>query len=78
MVSNARNISKSRFKARALELFRDVEETGQPVVVTDRGQPVIEVRRYQPPRPLDQLRGTVLHYDRPFDPVAEQDWESAG
>src|SRR2546423_10383847 len=29
-------ISKSRFKAHALELFRQVEHTGQPIVITDR------------------------------------------
>ena len=39
-------ISKSKFKAHALEVFRQVELTGQPVIVTDHGTPVVVVRKY--------------------------------
>jgi hypothetical protein len=72
-------ISKSRFKAKALELFRRVETTGLPLVITDNGQPTLEVRRYQPSKqnPLDKLRGTVLYYHNPTDPVGDQDWDAA-
>ena len=38
--------SKSEFKAKALEYFRLVEETGDPIVITDRGTPTIEVRPF--------------------------------
>ena len=27
-------------------------------------------------RSHDDLRGSVLRYEKPFDPVAEEDWES--
>ena len=72
-------VSKSQFKAKALEFFRQVEASGEPVIVTDRGQPKLEVRRYQPAarNPLDALRGTVLRYDRPTDPVGVEDWDAA-
>lgn len=71
-------VSKSQFKAKALEFFRQVELTGEPVVVTDHGQPKLEVRPYQPRtrNPLDVLRGSVLRYDHPTAPVAEDDWEA--
>jgi antitoxin (DNA-binding transcriptional repressor) of toxin-antitoxin stability system len=71
-------VSKSQFKAKALELFRQVETTGEPLVVTDHGQPKLEVRRYQPHTrdPLAVLRGSVLRYDNPTLPVAEDDWEA--
>lgn len=71
-------VSKSQFKAKALEFFRQVETSGEPVVVTDRGQPKLEVRPYKPVtrHPLDVLRGSVLHYDNPTAPVAEDDWEA--
>jgi antitoxin (DNA-binding transcriptional repressor) of toxin-antitoxin stability system len=71
-------VSKSQFKARALELFRQVETSGEPLVVTDHGEPKIEVRRYQPPSsdPLDLLRGSVLRYDNPTDPVGDDDWDA--
>jgi antitoxin (DNA-binding transcriptional repressor) of toxin-antitoxin stability system len=71
-------ISKSEFKARALELFRQIETSGQPLVVTDHGRPVLEVRPYRAPsaNPLDLLRGSVTRYEKPTDPVAPEDWES--
>lgn len=70
-------VSKSQFKARALEIFRQVETSGESVVVTDHGQPTLEVRPYRPLMrpPLDVLRGSVLRYDHPTAPVAEDDWE---
>ena len=69
-------ISKSQFKARALEFFRAVESTGVPIVITDRGLPTLELRRHQPAiSPLDKLTGSLLHYDRPTDPIGEEDWE---
>ena len=36
-------ISKSRFKARALEYFRQVERTGRELIITDRGKPVLKL-----------------------------------
>lgn len=71
-------VSKSQFKAKALEFFRQVESSGEPVVVTDHGEPKLEVRPYKPVirSPLDVLRGTVLRYDDPFAPAAEGDWEA--
>lgn len=72
-------VSKSQFKAKALEYFRQVESSGQAVVITDHGQPTLEVRRFQSPArsPLDILRGSVLRYDRPLDPVDSDEWEAA-
>ena len=73
-------VSKSRFKAQALELFRQVEASGEPLVITDHGRPTLEVRPYRPVRsdanPLEELRGSVLRFDDPFAPVGENDWEA--
>lgn len=66
-------VSKSRFKARALEYFRQVEATGEALVITDRGRPVLELtpfRRQDPQEILASLRGSVLRYDDPTEPVA--------
>jgi hypothetical protein len=72
------HVSKSQFKARALEFFRQIETTGVPVVITDHGQPKLEIRRYSAPtrNPLETLRGTVLRYDAPMEPVGDEDWEA--
>ena len=73
-------VSKSRFKAQALELFRQVEASGEPLVITDHGRPTLEVRPYRPARPdanpLAELRGSVLRFDDPFAPACENDWQA--
>lgn len=71
-------VSKSQFKAKALELFRKIERTGEPVVVTDHGKPSVEVRPYRSREadPLARLKGSVLSYRAPTQPVAEEDWEA--
>ena len=71
-------VSKSQFKAKALEILRRVEATGEPVLVTDHGKPTIEVRRHRSlaRSPLDLLRGSVVDYLDPTEPVGEQDWEA--
>ncbi len=71
-------VSKSQFKARALEIFRQVEASGESVIVTDKGRPAIEVRRFKKDErsPLERLRGSVIELTDPFEPVAEDDWEA--
>lgn len=76
---NNTQVSKSEFKAKALEFFRYVEASGESVVITDHGKPTLEVRPYRSlqRKPLDILRGSVVRYDHPTDPVAEREWEAA-
>ena len=72
-------VSKSRFKAHALEYFRQVERSGKPLTITDRGKPVLQLVPYRedPRAGLEVLRDTVVKYRAPLKPVAEEDWESA-
>jgi prevent-host-death family protein len=71
-------VSKSRFKPHALEYFRQVETTGEELVITDRGRPVAKIVPYtfDPEAALGSLRGTVLEYRDPTEPVAVEDWEA--
>jgi prevent-host-death family protein len=71
-------ISKSRFKARALEYLRQVERTGKELIITDHGKPVLRVTPYapDPAGALAALRGSVIRYDDPTEPVGLEDWES--
>lgn len=73
-----REITKTRFKAKALEYLRQVESTGESLVITDRGRPAVEVRRIRSDSrtPLERLRGSVVQYESPTAPVGEQDWEA--
>lgn len=76
---NGNHVSKSEFKARALEFFRQVEASGQSLIVTDHGKPTLEIRPYRgiERKPLDVLRGTLVRYDHPTDPVAVDEWTAA-
>ena len=76
---NINQVSKSDFKAKALEYFRQIEASGESVIVTDHGKPALEVRPYrrEDRHPLDILHGTVVRYEKPTEPVAESDWELA-
>lgn len=62
----------AEFKAKCLELMDRVRETGAEYVVTKHGRPVAKLVPYTEPktRPLfGWLKGTVLQYERPFDPI---------
>ena len=72
------SVSKSAFKAKALEYFRDVEHSGKELVITDHGKPVLKIVPYDrdPLEDLKALRGSVLRYDDPLEPVGIEDWEA--
>ena len=72
-------VSKSEFKAKALELFRLVESTRERLIITDHGKPALELRPYSGVKrdPLEILKGSVLSYIRPMDPVSDDDWEAS-
>ena len=72
-------LSKSQFKPRALEVMREVERTGQSVIITNHGKPSLELKIYRPVEtdPFARLRGSVLAYERPTDPVEDDAWEAA-
>ncbi len=72
-------VSKSQFKAKALEYMRFVQKNNQSIVVTDMGNPVIQIIPFKQQSLKDRLaffKGTVLKYERPMDPVGLEDWEA--
>lgn len=73
----AKRISKSKFKPKTLEYLREVEQTGEAIIITDHGRPVVTVQPYREgEETLRVLRGCVLRYDDPLAPVGEDDWEA--
>jgi prevent-host-death family protein len=74
----SQSVSKSQFKSKALEYFRQVETTGKSLVITDRGRPVLKLVPFaeDPAEVLRELRHSVLRYESPTEPVATEDWES--
>jgi hypothetical protein len=71
-------VSKSEFKAKALEFFRAIEVSGENLIVTNHGKPTIEVRIFRPINadPLLILQGSVLRFEDPMDSVGTNDWEA--
>ncbi len=73
----AKQVSRSRFKTAVLGYLTEVEATGETLVITDHGRPVVRVAPYAPAAAtLERLRGCVIRYDRPTEPVAVEDWEA--
>ena len=74
-----KQISKTEFKAHALEVLREIEQSGKSRIITDHGKPTIEIKklRQRKENPLDILKGTVLAYEAFDEPVAVDDWNNA-
>jgi prevent-host-death family protein len=60
-------ISKGKLKARMLEIFREVEESGQELIVTDNGKPVLKIVPIKKKGTVDDffghLRGKVIIHE---------------
>lgn len=71
-------VSKSKFKPRALEYFREVEQSGKELIISDHGKPVLKIVPYthDPLAALKALRNTVARYENPTEPVGLDDWEA--
>ncbi len=76
-MKNLRIVPKSVFKAHALQFFREVEQTGESLIITDRGRPVLRLVPFQETNTeeiLATFKGAVKLYDSPVEPVGEDDW----
>jgi prevent-host-death family protein len=73
----AATVAAADFKARCLELMDRVRETGVEYVVTKHGEPVARLVPYSPSTRASLFgskKGTVLQFERPFDPI-DGDWD---
>jgi prevent-host-death family protein len=77
--SPAVSVPKSLFKPRAFEYFRLVEQKRQEILITDHGRPVARIAPVEEAdeSELEALRGLVVKYVEPFEPVGAEDWEAA-
>lgn len=68
----AKRVAAAEFKAKCLDLMDHVRETGAEYIVTKHGTPVAKLVQYRAPRSqglFGSMKGTVLNYERPFDPI---------
>jgi len=82
-----KTVSKAKLKAKMLECFREVEATGEPLIVTDHGREVLEVRPATPKskskalvtelRALAQCTAKIDEKEL-LKPLPLEDWEVEG
>lgn len=75
MVKAVKQIAAGEFKTHCLRLLDEIASEGGEYVVTKRGVPVARVVplenkpvKREPPK---ELEGTLLWFDRPFDPILD-------
>ncbi len=65
-------VAKGKLKARMLEYFRQVQESGEELLVTDNNVPVLKVvpyrRKLRPEEAFGDLRGKVKYRGEITDP----------
>lgn len=50
-----KTLSKSQLKAKMLEYFRKIEQTGEELIVTDNGKPVIKVSPFKKNKDIGEI-----------------------
>lgn len=66
-------VSKSALKAKMLEYFRQVEQTGEELIVLDNNRPVLKVVPFRTRRPAREVfadaRGKVVYRENVLTPT---------
>lgn len=75
----AKTVSKTKLKAHMLRLFRDIENTGEELIVTDHGKPVLAVTPLSARRSVGEvfadLRGNVIYHES-LDLPTQDEWDN--
>ena len=70
-------ISKSKLKAHMLQVFRQIEQTGEEVIVTDNNRPVLRIQPIVRKLDVDEVfapyRGKVVIHE-PLDMPTTDEW----
>jgi len=73
-----KTMSKSRLKTHMLEVFREIQASGEPLYVTDQGTPVLKIEALEPTHFLFDVfapfQGRVAIPDDALSPEPEE-WE---
>ena len=69
-------ISKSKLKAQMLQIFRQIEQTGGEVIVTDNNRPVLRIQPLDQKRSVEEIfapyKGKVIFYEDPDAPTHDE------
>lgn len=73
-------ISKSKLKARMLEIFRELEASGEELIVTHHDKPVLKIIPIKQKKAVAELFGNVqgrITYLEDMDTPTLAEWEDA-
>ena len=69
-------ISKSKLKAQMLKIFREIEESGEEVIVTDNNRPVLRIVPIGQKKSVEELfapyQGRVIYYEDINTPTIDE------
>ena len=70
------SISKSRLKANMLRVFREIEASGEELIVTDRGRPTLRIqpigRKKSVEEVFEDFQGRLVFHEDPNAPTVEE------
>jgi len=76
----SKTISKSKLKTNMLRIFREIEKSGEEIIVTDNNRPTLIIRPIKRKRSMDEIfgkwRGQAIFYEDPDAPTIDE-WEDA-
>jgi antitoxin (DNA-binding transcriptional repressor) of toxin-antitoxin stability system len=70
-------ISKSKLKAKMLGIFREIEKTGEEVIVTDNQKPVLKIVPLKKKKSFDEAFADVhgrIKYTEDIYKSTEEEW----
>ena len=75
-----KTISKSKLKANMLRIFREIEASGQELIVTDRNEPVLRIVPIKKGKTVEEAFGAyqnqIIFHEDPDTPTVDE-WEFA-
>ncbi|MCY4580363.1 MAG: prevent-host-death protein [Chloroflexi bacterium] len=69
-------ISKSKLKAHMLRVFREIEASGEELIVTDRDRPVIRIQPIASKKSVEEMfgefSGQLIFHEDPDAPTIDE------
>lgn len=69
-------MSQSELKEQMLQIFRQIEESGEELIVTDRNQPVLRIQPIQQKRMVEEVfadwQGKIIFHEDPCTPTTDE------
>jgi len=70
-------VSKSKLKSKMLQIFREIEESGEEIIVTDHNRPTLRIQPINKKKSVDEVfgdfRGKVTYVEDINTPT-EEEW----